>query len=248
MRIAAIIPARYHSTRFEGKPLVSIAGVPMIQRVYRQVEGSNRFLPQHIAVATDDHRIESVVKSFGGNAIMTSPNHRSGSERIWEVLEKMDVDAAINIQGDEPAVPEELISQLYRQLETGAYDVVTPAYYNTSYNDFLSQHNVKVVVDTTFRALYFSRSPIPFTAKDEFKGFYHHIGIYGYLKKALGRFVQLPASNLEKTERLEQLRFLDNGMSIKVIISEYKSVGVDVPEDVQKVEELLASQSGQELI
>lgn len=245
MRIAAIIPARYHSTRFEGKPLVSIAGLPMIQRVYRQVEKANRFLPQQIAVATDDKRIESVVKSFGGNAIMTSSTHSSGSERIWEVLQNMDAEAAINIQGDEPIVPEELISQLYRQLESGTYDVVTPAYHNTSYNDFLSRHNVKVVVDNVFRALYFSRSPIPFTPQKEFHGFYHHMGIYGYLKNALGRFVQLPSSKLENTERLEQLRFLENGMSIKVIISRWRSVGVDVPEDVQKVEKLLATQQGE---
>jgi 3-deoxy-manno-octulosonate cytidylyltransferase (CMP-KDO synthetase) len=239
VKIAAIIPARYHSTRFEGKPIVKIKGIPMIVRVYRQVEVSGKFPSAHIMVATDDQRIASVVDAFGGNVVMTSPRCSSGSQRLWEVLENRDFDAVINIQGDEPIVPGELISALYDEVCSCKYDVVTPAYYSHSYEDYLSRHVVKVVVDQDFRALYFSRSPIPFMEKGNFTGFHHHIGMYGYLKESLKSFINLPASPLETREKLEQLRFLENGIGIKVIPSQYQSVGVDVPEDVEKVERIL---------
>jgi 3-deoxy-manno-octulosonate cytidylyltransferase (CMP-KDO synthetase) len=239
VKIAAIIPARYHSTRFEGKPIVKIKGIPMIVRVYRQVEASGKFPSTHIMVATDDQRIASVVDAFGGNVVMTSPRCSSGSQRLWEVLENRDFDAVINIQGDEPIVPGELISALYDEVSSCKYDVVTPAYYSHSYEDYLSRHVVKVVVDQEFRALYFSRSPIPFMEKGNFAGFHHHIGMYGYLKKSLKSFINLPASPLETREKLEQLRFLENSIDIKVIQSKYQSVGVDVPEDVEKVERIL---------
>jgi 3-deoxy-manno-octulosonate cytidylyltransferase (CMP-KDO synthetase) len=240
MKIAAILPARYHSTRFEGKSLVSINGIPMIERVYRQVEKSRKFLD--IIVATDDQRIADTVESFGGSAVLTSSNHSSGSERIWEVMESRDFDAAINIQGDEPIISEQLITDLYEQLETGVYDVVTPAYINPSFEDYLSPHVVKVVTGIDDKALYFSRSPIPYLNADKFENFYHHIGLYGYLRRALQQFVQLPPTKLETLERLEQLRFLENNMNIKVIFSHHLSVGVDVPEDVIKVEEILNKQ------
>lgn len=239
MKIAAIIPARFQSTRFKGKPLVKIGGVPMIERVYRQVEKSGMFSFQQIIVATDDARIAKIVSSFGGNVRMTSAHHQSGSERLWEVLEKSDFDAAINIQGDEPIISEIIIGSLYQELATGQTAVVTPAYFNTSYSDFLSRHVVKVVVDSQSRALYFSRSPIPFCEESQFKGFYHHQGMYGYLRESLQTFVKTPPSNLETLEKLEQLRFLEHGIPIKVIPSPYKSVGVDVPADVNEVERLL---------
>lgn len=211
----------------------------MIQRVYRQVEKSNRFSPTDIIVATDDKRIASVVKAFGGNVVITSPDHQSGSERLWEVLEKRDFAAAVNIQGDEPIISEKLVSDLYDELETGQYDVVTPGYFNTAYEDYLSKNVVKVVVDKDFQALYFSRSSIPFVEHSHFEGFYQHIGVYGYLKEALKLFVNLPKSQLESMEKLEQLRFLENGIKIKVFITPYQSVGVDVPEDIIKVEKIL---------
>jgi 3-deoxy-manno-octulosonate cytidylyltransferase (CMP-KDO synthetase) len=239
VKIAAIIPARYHSTRFEGKPIVKIKGIPMIERVYRQVEASGKFLSAHIMVATDDQRIASVVDAFGGNVVMTSPRCSSGSQRLWEVVKNRDFDAVINIQGDEPIVPGELISALYDEVSSCKYDVVTPAYYSHSYEDYLSRHVVKVVVDQDFRALYFSRSPIPFMEKGNFTGFYHHIGMYGYLKDSLKSFINIPASPLETREKLEQLRFLESGIDIKVIQSQYQSVGVDVPEDVEKIERIL---------
>jgi 3-deoxy-manno-octulosonate cytidylyltransferase (CMP-KDO synthetase) len=239
VNIAAIIPARYNSTRFEGKPIVKIKGIPMIERVYRQVEASGKFPSTHIIVATDDQRIATVVDAFGGNVVMTSPRCSSGTERLWEVLENRDFDAVINIQGDEPIVPGELIAALYDELSSCKYEVVTPAYYSISYEDYLSQHVVKVVVNRDFQALYFSRSPIPFMEKKNFTGFHHHIGMYGYLKDSLRRFINLPSSPLEAREKLEQLRFLENNIGIRVIQSEYQSIGVDVPEDVAKVERIL---------
>lgn len=237
MKIAGIIPSRYNSTRFKGKPLVKIKGKTMIERVYRQAAKCEKF--SDIIVATDDKRIARVVENFGGHVRMTSPDHDSGTERLWEVLENCDFDAAINIQGDEPLISEKLISRLFDELETCRYQVVTPAYFNTSYTEYLSRHVVKVVVAENFQALYFSRSPIPFVEETDFSGFFQHIGLYGYLKEAVETFIKLPESRLEKSEKLEQLRFLENNIPIKVIKSEYLSLGVDVPEDIQRIEEML---------
>lgn len=244
MKIAAIIPARYHSTRFMGKPLALIAGKPMIERVYRQVARCEKF--SDIIVATDDQRIADAVENFSGHAVMTSPLHNSGTERLWEVLENRDFDAAVNIQGDEPIISEKLLAELVEQLETGQHDVVTAYHYNTSYEDYLSRHVVKVVTGSDSQALYFSRSPIPFIEKKDFSGFFHHIGLYGYLKRAVEKFIKLPHSSLEKTEKLEQLRFLENGIPIKVIQSRYPALGVDVPSDVQRIELMLLKQKENE--
>ena len=241
MKIGAVIPSRYMSTRFEGKPLVKIKGISMIERVYRQVEKAGTFSPSEILVATDDQRIASTVKSFGGNAVMTSSSHISGSERLGEVLENYDFDAVINIQGDEPIVSEELIAALYAELAVGHHEVVTAAYYSSSYEDYLSKHVVKVVVDRALKALYFSRSPIPFVESKDFTGFHHHIGMYGYIRNALKRFISWPRSPLETSEKLEQLRFLENNVSIHVVLSKYPALGVDVPEDVARVEKILDS-------
>lgn len=209
----------------------------MIERVYRQVEKSRKF--SEIIVATDDKRIENVVKGFGGHAVMTSSDHQSGTDRIWEVVRGKSIDGVINIQGDEPLVSDQLISELYDLLNTGKYDVVTAANYNSSYDDFLSNHINKVVLTRDSRALYFSRSPIPFMAESSFSGFYQHIGIYGYQKKALETFVCLQHSPLEKLERLEQLRFIENNISIQVLQTPYKSIGVDLPGDITEVEKIL---------
>jgi 3-deoxy-D-manno-octulosonate cytidylyltransferase len=237
MKIAAIIPARYNSTRFMGKPLVKIAGIPMIQRVYNQAAKCSEF--SDVIVATDDHRIAETVQKFGGCVVMTSAQHSSGTERLWEVLKNSDFDAAVNVQGDEPIISEKLLSQLCIELKTGANPVVTAFYYNTSYQDYLSRNVVKVVMDSSFHALYFSRASIPSTEEAEFSGFYHHIGLYGYLKEAVRSFIEFSPSQLEKTEKLEQLRFLENRIPIKVIQSRYRALGVDVPEDVQRIEKIL---------
>ncbi len=237
MKTAAIIPARYSSSRFMGKPLALIAGKPMIQRVYLQAAKCKLF--SDVIVATDDERIARVVEEFGGHAVLTSPDHGSGTERLWEVLENSDFDAAVNVQGDEPIVSEKLLAQVCRELETGQHDVVTAYYFNTSYEDYLSRNVVKVVMDNTFNALYFSRASIPSVEEADFPGFFQHIGLYGYLKKSVETFIKLPASQLEKKEKLEQLRFLENGIPIKVIRSRYRALGVDVPGDVKRIEKIL---------
>ncbi len=237
MKIAAIIPARYDSGRFPGKPLAKIAGITMIQRVYRQVEKTGFF--SHIIVATDHQKIAQAVKQFGGTFRITDNSHPSGTDRIWEVVESSDFDAAINIQGDEPLISEHLIRRIHNKLQTGQWPVVTAAYWNRFFGDFNSPHVVKVVVDEDFRALYFSRSPVPFCREADFNGFYQHIGIYGYSRSALEKFVKLRQSKLEKQERLEQLRFLEHGVPIAVVQSDQPSYGVDTPGDIQKIEDLL---------
>lgn len=239
MKIAAIIPARYNSTRFRGKPLVKIKGITMIERVYRKVEKCRRFAD--IIVATDDERIVDEVRRFGGNGVLTSEKHHSGTDRLWEVLTRRDFAAAVNIQGDEPLIPEKLIGDLFDELEAGRQQVVTAAYFNTIKDDFFSENVVKVVFDKDCRALYFSRSPVPFINSADFSGFFQHIGIYGYLRNTVEAFINFPPSRLEKAERLEQLRFLENGIPIKIIISKEKSSGVDVPGDVKKIEKLLTA-------
>lgn len=241
MKIAAIIPARYSSSRFMGKPLALIAGKPMIQRVYFQASKCKQF--SDVIVATDDERIAGVVEEFGGHAVLTSPHHGSGTERLWEVLENRDFDAAVNVQGDEPIVSEKLLTQVCRELETGGHDVVTAYYFNTSYEDYLSRNVVKVVMDNSFNALYFSRASIPSVEEKDFSGFFQHIGLYGYLKKAVETFIKLPGSELEKKEKLEQLRFLENGIPIKVIRSRYRALGVDVPGDVKRIEKILKEEN-----
>ncbi|MCU0284759.1 MAG: 3-deoxy-manno-octulosonate cytidylyltransferase [Acidobacteria bacterium] len=240
MKIAAIIPARYQSTRFPGKPLALISGKPMIERVYRQAILCNKFAD--VIVATDDQRIAEVVTGFGGHVAMTSAHHNSGTERLWEVLEYKDFDAAVNIQGDEPIISEKLLTELVDELKTRRHDVVTAYHVNSSYEDYLSRHVVKVIMNARGRALYFSRSPIPFYEKKDFISFFHHVGLYGYLKSAVETFIKLPKSALENIEKLEQLRFLENDIDIKVIQSRYPALGVDVPEDVQRIEKMLLEQ------
>lgn len=237
MKIAAVIPARFGSTRFPGKPLAMISGKSMIERVYQQVRKSKRF--SRIIVATDDSRIVREVERFGGEAVLTPSDLSTGSDRIWEAVGDSDFDAVVNIQGDEPLISEELISGIYDLLATGEHPVISAVYYNTSFSDFNSRHIVKVVLDNQWRSLYFSRSPIPFTPEDQFRGFYQHVGIYGFLIVALERFVNWSGSHLENYEKLEQLRFLANGLPIKMISSEWPSLGVDIPEDIQRIEAMI---------
>ena len=235
MKVAAVIPSRFQSSRFPGKPLVKIAGKTMIERVYRQVAKAGCF--SDIIVATDDRRIFNEVAGFGGNVEMTDNNIESGSERVWAVIEKKGFPAVVNIQGDEPLIAEELILAVFRALQKNP--IVSAARRNDSYEDFLSKNVVKVVCDQEDRALYFSRAPIPYSEKKLFTGFFQHIGIYGYTKEMLGMFIRSGSSELEKRENLEQLRFLFLGQKIHVIRTDYVSHGVDVPEDIAKIERLL---------
>lgn len=242
MKIAAIIPSRYHSSRFPGKSLAVIKGMSMLERVYRQVEKCGRF--SDIMVATDDERILGAVRQFGGFGVMTAACHTCGTERLWEVIEKSDFAGAINIQGDEPIISPQLIAALFDELQRGHYPVVTAAYLNDSLEDFQAENVVKVVLDRNFQALYFSRSPVPHVSKAEFKNFYQHLGIYGYSREALKTFIKSPGTELEKREKLEQLRFLENGIPIKVVLSQEKSYGVDVPGDISRIEKILDEQNG----
>ena len=235
MNIAAVIPSRYHSSRFPGKPLAKIAGKSMIERVYRQAAKAGCFT--EIIVATDDERIFNEVIGFGGIAEMTDITIKSGSERVWSVVEKKECEAVINIQGDEPLISENLIRDVYRALRENA--IVSAARRNDSPEDFQSKNVVKVVFDKKKQALYFSRAPVPFCGEGFFEGFFQHIGIYGYSKKMLQNFVKAGISQLEKTENLEQLRFLFLGEKIHIIETDYVSYGVDVPDDIEKIEKIL---------
>jgi 3-deoxy-manno-octulosonate cytidylyltransferase (CMP-KDO synthetase) len=237
MKVAAVIPSRFQSSRFPGKPLAQIAGKTMIERVYRQVEKAGCF--SEIIVATDDRRILDEVFAFGGKAEMTDAAINSGTERIWSVLKKKDYDAVVNIQGDEPLISEKLILHICEALKKNIFDVVSAARFNHSYQDFCSINIVKVVFDVNNQALYFSRSPIPYCEKDRFKGFFQHIGIYGYTCNALEAYMTGAVAPMEKMEKLEQLRFLHQRQKISIVQTEYESHGVDIPSDIEKVEAIL---------
>jgi 3-deoxy-manno-octulosonate cytidylyltransferase (CMP-KDO synthetase) len=237
MKIAAVIPSRFQSSRFPGKPLAQIAGKTMIERVYRQVQKADCF--SEIIVATDDQRILAEVIAFNGQGEMTDPGINSGTERVCSVLKKKNWDAVINIQGDEPLISEKLILQIYEALNKNIFAVVSAARFNHSYQDFCSKNVVKVVIDIDNQALYFSRSPIPYCEKHPFEGFFQHIGIYGYTRKALESYMTGEVALMEKTEKLEQLRFLHQQQKIAIIQTEYESHGVDIPADIAKVEAIL---------
>jgi 3-deoxy-manno-octulosonate cytidylyltransferase (CMP-KDO synthetase) len=240
-KVIGVIPARYSSTRFPGKPLVDILGKPMIQWVYENAMGSK--LLDFLIVATDDERIYNVVKSFGGNVIMTPSNIQTGTDRVAYVLNEFDADIVANIQGDEPLLTSEMIDRAIEPfLNSEKVDISTLAVKINDVDLIFNPNVVKVVFDKDKIALYFSRSPIPFCCdakneKDWLKlgNFYKHIGLYVYSRESLLRFVSLRRSSLEEIEKLEQLRALENGFRIKVVISESDTIGVDTPEDVEKV-------------
>ncbi len=237
-KCAVIIPARYASTRFPGKPLAMLAGKPMIRHVCEKAAASSADL---VAVATDDRRIADAVEAFGGTAVMTSVDHPSGTDRIAEAWKKLGGDAGIviNVQGDEPLIPtsviDELIALMKRNPDLPMATVAVPGSRET-----MTENNVKVVFGADGNALYFSRSMIPFLRRGgEECGVWLHWGIYAYRAETLERFVALPPGKLENAEKLEQLRALENGIAIRVITSNLQSVGVDTPEDLAAAEERL---------
>jgi 3-deoxy-manno-octulosonate cytidylyltransferase (CMP-KDO synthetase) len=242
MKFLGIIPARYASTRFPGKPLADMVGKPMIQRVYEQVQdGIDR-----LYVATDDSRIETAVKKFGGNVVMTSTHHRSGTDRCFEAFTQIggNYDIIINIQGDEPFIQPEQIELLKNCFETPDTQIATLVKpFNTSCDfekDLANPNSPKVVINQNMEALYFSRSVIPYIRDKEYAKwpgshtFYKHIGLYAYKADILKEIVQLPQSTLELAENLEQLRWLANGYKIKVAITQLETFGIDTPEDLEK--------------
>ncbi len=236
--IVAVIPARLKSTRFPEKPLALICGKPMIQHVYERALQADCF--DEIIVATDSQKIVSVVNSFCGKAELTATDVRSGSDRVWLVIKNIDCDYVVNIQGDEPLIPSNLLADISRALIKGNCPVVSAACKNYSPDDFYSPDIVKVIINTNNQALYFSRAPIPCHSKNHpFSFFWQHIGIYGYSKNSLRLFAESVPGDLEIKENLEQLRFLEKGVPIKIIHSDYQSIGVDRPDDINKVESYL---------
>jgi 3-deoxy-manno-octulosonate cytidylyltransferase (CMP-KDO synthetase) len=244
VKIIGIIPARYSSARFPGKPLVVIDGKTMIQRVYEQALKCNKLTK--LVVATDNDAIYSHIRCFGGNVLMTSVYHRSGTERCNEIVEILQksgeyYDYVINIQGDEPFINPEQISQLIYCLGNGQTQLATLIKKITNPEELSNPNVVKVTVDKNGSALLFSRSPIPFTrgANQEswlsVTNYFKHIGIYGYQSKVLGAIVNLPETPLETAESLEQLRWLEHGFRIKTQVTEFESIAIDAPADLLKI-------------
>lgn len=237
----AVIPARFGSTRFPGKPLVNIAGKPLLQRVIEGTKKAN--LLQNILVATDDERIAKLARQCGVTAAMTDSKLPSGSDRIWAAVQNEKVDVLINVQGDEPLVDGELIDSLVTpMLQDSSLEMATLAH-PLSEAELRSGNSVKVVVNQNSDALYFSRFPIPYSRVqpgEKIAGAYKHIGMYAYRKSFLEKYCRAPQAELEKAESLEQLRALYMGARIRVIQTEKRSLGVDSPEDVTKIEQFLA--------
>ena len=249
MKVVAVIPARYGSTRFEGKPLAGILGKPMVQHVVEGV-GQSRLI-KDVIVATDDRRILETVASFGGRALMTSTDHRTGSDRVAEVARKLRAEIIVNVQGDEPLIRGVLIDRAIRPLlRDPSLQMATLMTRFQRTEEWLSPHIVKVVVDQKHFALYFSRAPIPFprdvrrtrieALASPPQGVYKHIGVYVYRRSFLLRLSKMRPTPLEELEKLEQLRALEYGYRIKLTLVDYEPLAVDTPEDLKKVIDVLS--------
>lgn len=246
MKFIGIIPARYGSSRFPGKPLADMAGKPMIQRVYEQVKKAL----DEVWVATDDERILQVVENFGGKAVLTSPDHKSGTDRCNEAFSKIGngFDVIINIQGDEPFIQPQQIETLktcFDSKETELATLVKPFKKEDGFEVLFNPNSPKVILNKNSEAIYFSRSIIPYirdvhhTEWLDKHIFYKHIGMYAYRADILKKITLLPQSNLELAESLEQLRWIENGYKIKVGLTDIETIGIDTPEDMQKAIQLL---------
>ncbi|MBI5894409.1 MAG: 3-deoxy-manno-octulosonate cytidylyltransferase [Deltaproteobacteria bacterium] len=259
MKIVAIIPARYASTRLKGKALVDIAGRPMIQHVYERTKKAG--LINDVIVATDDKTIFDAVKGFNGKAAMTSSEHKTGTDRIAEAANNIDADIIVNVQGDEPLIEPEMIDEAIKPLmRDAAIPICTLKTKIQDEKEILNPNIVKVVTDKNGFALYFSRLPIPYVRSEESRGqgvkgsskeiippleplnprileplHYKHIGLYVYRKDFLLKFAKMKPTLLEEAEKLEQLRALENGYKIKVVETRYNSIGVDTEEDLERV-------------
>ncbi|MBF0177999.1 MAG: 3-deoxy-manno-octulosonate cytidylyltransferase [Magnetococcales bacterium] len=241
MKITAIIPARYASTRLPGKPLAVMAGKPMIQHVYERTALAR---VDRVLVATDDERIRAAVLAFGGDVVMTSPSHPSGTDRIAEAARGMQVDVIVNVQGDEPLLHPHMLDQLLEPMrQDPTIPMGTLAHPLADATDLLSPDVVKVVCNRQGFALYFSRAPIPLAREphDGTIGALRHIGLYAYRADFLQQFARLQPTPLEKMEKLEQLRALEHGHAIRVAVTDHAATGVDTPADLDKVRKLLES-------
>lgn len=249
MKFLAIIPARYASTRFPAKPLAILGGKPVIQRVYEQVSQ----IMDEVYVATDDERILKVVEDFGGKAVMTREDHKSGTDRCYEAYLKIGngADVVVNVQGDEPFIQTSQIKSLQSCFEdenTQIATLVKPFKVTDGWEALQNPNSPKVVISDDNRALYFSRSVIPYlrgVPKEEWLSkhvFYKHIGLYAYRAETLAEITRLPQSTLEKAESLEQLRWLDNGYVIKVGFTDVETIGIDTPQDLARAEAFIKKQ------
>ena len=243
MKFMAIIPARYASTRYPGKPLAILGGKTVIQRVYEQVKS----VLNDVYVATDDDRIYNTVTDFGGKAVMTRADHKSGTDRIEEAAEKigLDADVIINVQGDEPFIQPSQIETLMQLFDAPETQIGTLGKPFESIDAVENPNSPKIVTDNRGFALYFSRSVIPYIRgkeRDSWFGeypFLKHLGVYAYRREVLAEVTKLPMSSLEKAESLEQLRWLQNGYRIRVGLTDIETVGIDTPEDLTRAEEFL---------
>ena len=248
-KILAVIPARWASTRFPGKPIADILGKPMVQWVSEQAQKAS--LITEVVIATDDKRIYDVVLDFGGKAVMTSPSHQSGTDRVAEAVRNIECDIVVNVQGDEPLIPSENIDRVIKPLlDSGELSVSTLMTAIHSRSEMLDPNICKVVVDNVGCALYFTRAPIPYNRDygcmnkskidnemdtNQMILGYKHIGVYAYRKSFLLKFSNMKTSQLENTEKLEQLRILENRYLIQVVETEQNSIGVDHPNDLDKI-------------
>ena len=246
MKFIGIIPARYASTRFPGKPLALLGGKPVIQHVYEKVAA----VLEAAYVATDDERIYDVVKSFGGQVVMTRTDHKSGTDRIEEAIEKIggEWDVVVNVQGDEPFVAKSQLDTICHCFDDPTTQIATLGKPFESMEAVQNPNSPKIVVDNMGFAMYFSRSVIPYVRGKEKSSwlthypFLKHLGIYAYRKDVLRQVTQLPQSSLEIAESLEQLRWLQNGFKIKVGTTDGETVGIDTPQDLERAEEFLKAQ------
>lgn len=241
MDVVGVIPARYSSTRFQGKVLADILGKPMLQHVWERARQAH--LLDDLIIACDDERVAKAAQGFGAKVVLTSKGHISGTDRICEIVNPMDVKVVVNIQGDEPLIHPTMIDSVARVLLDDKTLSVATIMKAIDEPEIINDPNVvKVVIDKNNFALYFSRSAIPHHAQNseiKLPVYFKHIGIYGYTKDFLFTYKNLPVSYLEKVERLEQLRILEEGFRIKVIETKYDTIGVDTPEDLEKVKEYL---------
>jgi 3-deoxy-manno-octulosonate cytidylyltransferase (CMP-KDO synthetase) len=248
MKFIAIIPARYASTRFPGKPLATLGGKSVIQRVYEQVST----VLDDVYVATDDQRIFQAVEAFGGRAVMTSPNHKSGTDRIQEAITKIggQWDVVVNVQGDEPFIQASQIKTVCECFEDPETQIATLGKPFDNMDAVGNPNSPKIVVDNRHYAMYFSRSIIPFVRGKEKESwlqsypFLKHLGLYAYRADVLAEITRLPQSSLELAESLEQLRWLQNGYRIKVGLTDVETVGIDTPEDLARAEEFFRRENG----
>ncbi len=240
MKSLVVIPARYGSTRLPGKALADIAGKPLIQWVYERARESK--LQHEVLVATDDERIERACAGFGAPVVITSVSCKSGTDRVWEAARGREAEIVVNLQGDEPQIRGDMIDMLIRAVESQNVEMATLCAYITEPHDYKSPHTAKVVMDRNGFALYFSRAPLPFFQKNIAVPTYRHIGIYAFSRAFLQTFVNLPVGRLEAAESLEQLRALEAGYRIKVLLTDYEGIGVDTENDLERARAVLAEQ------